>query len=147
MSGRGGKEKQNGNGGQRGMALTVINFVLLLGIVLSQVRPALASQEVAPMLRGRGLEIVDAQGRVRASISILPQSRADSKDYPETVLLRLINSRGGPIVKIGASENGASMSLMDGSRAFSGVQMLAIDTGTIFVKVRNAKGTEQIIKP
>ena len=128
-------------------ALTVINFVLLLGIAFSQARPALASQDVVPMLRGRGLEIVDAQGRVRASISVLPPSRVDAKDYPETVLLRLVNSRGGPIVKIGAAEDGAGMSLMDGSRAFSGVQMLAIDTGTIFVKVCSAKGVEQIIKP
>jgi hypothetical protein len=42
-------------------------------------------------LRGRGLEIVDQQGRVRASISILPAGKSSSgDDYAETVLLRLI---------------------------------------------------------
>ena len=128
------------------LALTMLNLVLLAGIVLSQVRPMDAAQEV-PMLRGRGLEIVDPQGRVRASISILPSSRHESQDYPATVLLRLINSRGGPIVKIGASENGAGMALTDGSRAFNGVQILAIDTGTVQVKVHRDNIGESVLKP
>ena len=128
------------------MALTVVNLVLLIGIVLSQARPAIASQDVLPMLRGRGLEIVDAQGRIRASVSIQPGVQHEGKDYPETVLLRLINSRGGPVVKLGASENGSGLNLADGTRGFSGVQMLAIDTGS-FVRVRDTKGREQFIKP
>lgn len=126
--------------------LTVINLVLLLGIIFSLTRPAVAAQDVVPLLRGRGLEILDSRGRVRASISIVPPSRVDSKDYPEGVLLRLINSRGGPVVKLGASEDGSGLNLSDGTRGFSGVQILAIDTGS-FVKVRNPNGSEQIIKP
>lgn len=129
-----------------GMALTLLNLAMLLGIVLSQARPLIASQEPLPMLRGRGLEIVDAQGRIRATVSIEAAVRHEGKDYPETVLLRLINSRGGPVVKLGASENGSGLNLADGTRGFSGVQMLAIDTGS-FVKVRDTKGREQVIRP
>ena len=127
-------------------ALTLINLVLLLGIVVSQVRSAAAAQDVVPMLRGRGLEIVDAQGRVRASITLLPPSRVGGTDYPAGVILRLVNSRGAPVVKLGASENGSGLNLSDGSRAFSGVQILAIDTGSI-VRVRNPDGAEKMMKP
>ena len=128
------------------LALTMLNLVLLSGIVLSHVRAADAAQDVVPMLRGRGLQIVDSLGRVRASISILPSSGQATQNR-ETVLLRLINSRGGPIVKIGAGENGAGMALTDGSRAFNGVQILAIDTGTVQVKVHRDDTGERVLKP
>src|SRR5687768_10673960 len=73
-----------------GIALTVINLVLLT-FLLSQMRPATA-QGVAPVLRGRGLEIVDGKGRVRASLDIQPaETTATGESYPETVLFRLIN--------------------------------------------------------
>ena len=48
--------------------------MLLLLLVAQHLRPAFARSE-PPVLRGRGLEIVDAQGRVRASISVLPPTR------------------------------------------------------------------------
>src|SRR5207302_10410860 len=50
------------------IGLTVINLLLLI-FLLAQIRRTRAS-EVAPVLRGRGLEIVDAQGRVRAAILV-----------------------------------------------------------------------------
>jgi len=78
------------------VALTSINLALLLLILAQQLRPAFAQNEV-PVLRGRALEIVDAQGRVRASINVLPSSRSPSgEDQAETVLLRLITERGPP---------------------------------------------------
>ena len=81
-------------------ALTVINSVLLAVLLIQQLRPAFAESQ-PQILRGRGLQIVDAQGRVRASISVLePEKSADS----ETVLFRLITERGRPTVKIAASE-------------------------------------------
>jgi len=48
---------------------------------------------------GSALEIVDNQGRVRASIKLHPEDRA----YPETVMFRLIDQNGRPEVKLGAS--------------------------------------------
>src|SRR5438094_9204657 len=44
----------------------------LLVCFLGQIRAAGGAAEVAPVLRGRALQIVDDGGRVRASISVLP---------------------------------------------------------------------------
>jgi hypothetical protein len=61
------------------------------------------------VLRGRGLEITDDEGRVRASIKLHPASvLPDGTAYPETVLLRLISSQGRPNVKIAATEDGSA---------------------------------------
>jgi DNA-binding IclR family transcriptional regulator len=50
------------------IALTILNLILL-ALVLAE-RHAVSAQDDAPLLRGRGLEIVDERGRVRASISV-----------------------------------------------------------------------------
>src|SRR5262245_31764687 len=57
-----------------GIGLSIINLVLLGLLVTHLNRPALAA-EAPGMLRGSGLEIVDAQGRVRASISVFPEQK------------------------------------------------------------------------
>ncbi len=49
------------------IALTLINLALLI-LLLAQKLSA-GAQNVAPVLRGRALEIVDSEGRVRASIT------------------------------------------------------------------------------
>src|SRR5687768_4880945 len=72
------------------VVLTVFN-VLVLAVSLSQTRTVLADGP-APVLRGRALEIVDDRGRVRASISVLPEDPDfkmpdGTRGYPETVLL------------------------------------------------------------
>lgn len=94
------------------MALTLLNLGILGATILREeafAAPALASDGI---LRGRGLQIVDNQGKVRASIMIHPAaSQPDGAIYPETVLLRMITSEGRPIVKISSSEDGAGMSL------------------------------------
>ena len=73
------------------LVLTLANMVLLI-YSLAQTRVAAASNAQAPVLRGRALEIVDDQGRVRSTLTVIP---ADPRTgYPETVLLRLIDSRG-----------------------------------------------------
>src|ERR1700730_12332571 len=71
------------------IALTIVNLGLLI-YTLGQTRPA----AVAPVLRGRALEIVDDQGRVRASIKVQPATMANGKPYPENVILRLIDPNG-----------------------------------------------------
>ena len=88
--------------------LTLVNLALLM-FTLAQMRPA-AAQDTAPMLRGRGLEIVDDHGRVRASIQVLPASTQKNGDrFPETVLLRLIDTKGLPHVKIATTEDGSAL--------------------------------------
>jgi len=44
----------------------------LLTLSLAQFRTAVTAQDMEPVLRGRALQIVDGQGRVRASINVLP---------------------------------------------------------------------------
>jgi hypothetical protein len=101
--------------------LTVLNLLLLTSFLLNQIRSVEAGSPA--VLRGRGLEILDAQGKVRASIQIVPPGPArradgsvvnDGKTYPETVLLRLIRPDGRPSVKIATSEDGSAVSLGGG---------------------------------
>jgi hypothetical protein len=58
-------------------ALAVTNVAVLTMSAAQLVGPAFA-QSTAPVLRGRALEIVDEQGRVRASISIIPAGRSEN---------------------------------------------------------------------
>jgi hypothetical protein len=61
------------------------------------------------VLRGHALEIIDDQGKVRASISLYPADQARS--YPETTVLRLIDQNGRPSVKLNVSERGGGLAL------------------------------------
>jgi len=126
------------------LVLTLFNLVLLCGLALDRVQPAFAHPSPLPVLRGRALEIVDDQGRLRATIGVLPSSVVDSKRYPETVLLRLIDPRSGPVVKIGAASDGGAIGLTDG--ADRGVQVFAHDTGS-FVRIVDRAGRERVIRP
>jgi hypothetical protein len=126
------------------LVLTLLNLVLLCGLALDRVQPALAHPSPLPVLRGRALEIVDDQGRLRATIGVLSSSVVDSKRYPETVLLRLIDPKSGPVVKIGAASNGGAIGLTDG--ADRGVQVFAHDTGS-FVRIVDRAGRERVIRP
>ncbi len=124
------------------IAITSINLFLLL-FLLAQFRRA-SADNVAPVLRGRALEIVDDQGRVRASISVHGPTTVAGKEYPETVLLRMSDPKSGPVVKLTAAANGSALGLSDD--ADSGVQIYARDTGS-FVRVVDRKGKEQVLKP
>ena len=125
-------------------SLTCLNLLLLTALLIDRVQPAFAKSSVSPVLRGGGLEIVDAQGRMRAQIVIQPPSPAGGKTYPENVLLRLIDPKSGPVVKIGAASNGGALGLTDG--ADRGVQVFAHDTGS-FVRIVDRRGHEKIMRP
>jgi hypothetical protein len=129
------------------IGLTVLNLVVLM-FVLFRTTSA-AAPEATPVLRARGLEIVDDQGRVRAMIKVFPASTAKMPDgttgYPETVLLRLIDSKGAPNVKIAATEDGSAVSF-GGESNPTHVQILARGTNTS-LKLVNKDGHEQLIKP
>jgi len=126
--------------------LTLANLVVLIS-ALATMRPAVA-QGVPPVLRGRALEIVDDQGRVRASLTVLPAGTSAKGDrYPETVLLRLITERGRPSVKIGASEEEAGMSLAGPTGTSNTYVILEAKGTTSSLKLRNEDGREQSVKP
>lgn len=130
------------------IAATVLNLGLTI-FLLSQIRRAEADS-VAPVLRGRQLEIVDEQGRVRASIKL---HEADPKykwpdgriGYPETVMFRLVDQNGRPEVKLGASEKGGGLGLI-GETDTTQLIMKA-EGAEASVKVANKDGKQQLIKP
>jgi hypothetical protein len=127
--------------------VTGVNF-LLVAISVGSTRAAAPS--VAPVLRGRALEIVDEKGRVRASISVLPANPDvkmpdGTRGYPETVLLRLITSTGRPNVKIAATERGSAAGF-GGEAGPTYVQILAEGSNTS-LKLIDTEGVEQLIKP
>jgi len=132
------------------LGLTVVNMVLLTALVMERVQPAVAGEAevqadgVLPALRARSLEIVDEQNRVRALLAVMPPTTVDGKAYPETVLLRMIDPKSGPVVKISAAEDGAGLMLTDDSDR--GVLMYARN-GSGEVKVQGKAGRETVIKP
>jgi hypothetical protein len=129
------------------LVLTVVNLGLLIFLLLSHIRPALANG-VAPVLRGRALEIVDERGRVRASLNVLPAStQPDGETSSETVLLRLITERGRPSVKIGASERAAGVSFSGPSGTKDTYVILEAKGMASSLRLRNEDGREQIVKP
>jgi len=136
----------------KGQRILVVLTALNLGIFsyqLVQPRPGFAAAaDVPPVIRARALEIVDDRGRVRASLSVLPEDPKvmwNGKPYPETVLLRLITADGRPNVKLGASKSGAGL-LIGGESNPTYVQVLA-DGGLSTVKLINKDGVERLIKP
>ena len=146
------------------IALTMVNLGLMV-FVLAQTRAAkakeggpaasegaapAAAEDVAPMLRGRGLQIVDDRGKVRASITIYPANPNvkmpdGTTGYPETVLLRLINSKGRPNVKIEATEEGAGVGL--GGESDPTYASLGARGSSTSLKLTNKDGRQQTIKP
>lgn len=126
-----------------GVVLTLMNLVLLV-LLMAQNLSARA-QNIAPVLRGRALEIVDSSGRVRASITVEPAVTIDSRTYPETVVLRLTDPHSGPLVKITATEAGSALGLSDD--ADGGVEVASTKHRGNFVKIVSREGREQIIKP
>jgi hypothetical protein len=127
------------------IALTLVNLALLLFLLLPRVAPALASEP--SVLRGRALEIVDDQGRVRASIKVHAAETfaPTGKKYPETVMLRLIDPNGRPEVKIGASVDGGGLGLVGDSDTTQVV--LQAEGSESSLKLKNKDGKEQLLSP
>ncbi len=97
------------------ITLTLANLALLL-FQLARVSSPLAAQGSSSVLRGRALEIVDEQERVRVSVKVQPAgTMPNGQAYPETVILRLIDPDGRPSVKLAGSEQGAGLSLLGDS--------------------------------
>ena len=130
------------------IAVTVINLVILM-FNMAQTRQATADG-VVPVLRGRSLEIVDEQGKVRASIKVHPADKTfkmpDGKvGYPETVMFRLIDPNGRPEVKLGASEQGGGLGLIGVSDTTH--VLLQAEGNDTSLKLTNKDGRQQLIKP
>lgn len=139
------------------IAMTVINVGLTM-FLLAQIRRVdagsvetrVGSDGVAPVLRGRELEIVDDKGRVRASIKIhegdpkykMPDGKIG---YPETVMFRLIDPNGRPEVKLGASVEGGGLGLIGETDTTHA--LLEAEGPDALLKLTNKAGKQQMIKP
>lgn len=128
-------------------ALTGINVVLFALGVVQWLQLGHAQSEPS-VLRGQGLEIVDRQGRVRASISIHPASMTPSgADYPETVLLRLITEEGRPSVKIEATEAKSGLSFAGPTGTQNAYLILQASGTKSSLTLRNEDGLERVVTP
>lgn len=123
------------------IALSGVNLVLLLGLLAAQAWPA-SAQGSPGVLRGSGLEIVDAAGRVRASIAIVPPSAGEAG---ETVLLRLIDEAGQPSMKIATSATATGLSFVGGDDL--SYVILEADGEKPMLKLSVASGGERVIEP
>jgi len=114
-------------------ALLCANLALLLGLVF--LGRAAVAQAVAPVLRARAIELVDGRGLVRAQLDV---------ESSGEVVFRLRDASGTIRVKIGASEEGSGLVLLDEATE-PGVHLLAKRAGT---SLTLAKGKQQqILKP
>jgi len=134
---------------QRALLMLTLANLVILTINLLDTRAA--AQGTAPVLRGRALEIVDDKGRVRAEIKVLPADPTvkmpdGSVGYPETVLLRLIDSKNGPHVKLSALEDGSGLAL-GGATGHAGYLQFLSRTNDPFIKVVGNDGRERLIRP
>jgi hypothetical protein len=129
------------------VALTLVNLALFV-CTLAQQGPATAATDVAPVLRGRALEIVDEQGRVRASINVYPATAQKSGETSaDTVLLRLITERGRPSVKISASEELAGLAFVGPTGTKETYLQLWAKGRVSSLRLKNEDGGERVVTP
>lgn len=133
------------------VTLTVLNVGMTLLGIAQHAGPTFAQAQApaaAPVVRARALEIVDDQGRVRATLGVLPAgASAAGAAYHETVLLRLITERGRPSVKISASEHSAGLSFAGPTGTKDSYAILEADATTSSLKLRAENGREQLLRP
>ena len=135
-------------------ALTLLNLGILI-LILSQHAAPVQASGAEQVVRARALEILDAQGKVRASISVTPEGPAHRADgsltehggriFPEAVVFRLIRPDGRPSVKIATTEQGSGIDLSGGIDPTYIV--LSSDGGEASLTLTNKDGHRQVIKP
>jgi hypothetical protein len=133
---------------ERLLVLLTVGNLSILAFTLAERRVVEAQGHPPPVVRAQALEIVDTQGRVRASIGIMPPaSNGAAPGMRETVLLRLMTERGRPAIKISASEEGAGFM----AAGPTGTQNTYVSIGsqgtTASIRLRNENGREQTLAP
>jgi len=126
--------------------LTVANLVVLL-VVVFLISSSSKSDGIPTVVKARAFELVDVHGKVRAEIKVLPAEPNatmpdGTKGYPETVILRLIDSQGGPNVKLTATEDGSGM-VLGGDSGY--VQVLSRSANPT-VKLNSKSGKERVFR-
>jgi hypothetical protein len=134
--------------------LTLVNLGILIFLIMHRTAPVEASSP-ATVLRARALEIVDAQGKLRASLQVIPEGPSRRPDgspaeqsgtvHPEAVVFRLIRPDGRPSVKIATTEQGSGIDLSGGIDPTYIV--LSSEGGETSLSLTNKDGRRQVIKP
>jgi hypothetical protein len=127
---------------------TVVNLGLFVWLVAQTGRAS--AQDAAPVLRGRGLEIVDDQGRVRASITRYGKDSGRSSAYDDMVIFRLHDRAGKPMIKLDTHETvnglkGSGLGLLgasDETQAYIGTDGLNAK-----VDLKSGDGRRQQLQP
>ena len=135
-------------------ALALVSFGILI-FVASHGSATVRASGSEHTIRARALEIVDAQGKVRASISVIPEGRARRADasltehgdriFPEAIVLRWIRPDGRPSVKIATTEQGSGIDLSGGIDPT--YITLISEGGEASLTVTNKDSRSQVIKP
>jgi hypothetical protein len=116
------------------VCMTILNVALLAALVAS--RGGATAPEPAPVLRGSALELVDAQGQVRARMNV---------EESGEVVLRMLDDKGQIRVKLGANADGSAL-LLANDTAQPGVQVLAGKEST-GIRLANKSGATRVVTP
>src|SRR5688500_15505914 len=115
------------------VGLAALNLIVLFCIAA---QPKEAPQDgVHAIVRARAIELVDDQGRVRASLNVATNGEAVFRMRDEKEVIRL---------KIGASEKGSALLLLDATTN-PGLHVLARDRTTM--TLQNADGRKRVVEP
>jgi hypothetical protein len=126
----------------RGALAVAVIGLLLLAISLRTGGPT-AAQDVAPVLRVRTLELVDARGSVRSRLNV---------ESDGAVVLRLMDQKGTIRVKLGAGEHGSGLVLLDEATE-PGVHLVARQAVTsehgtsTSITLKGPDGRRRVIRP
>ena len=131
------------------VALTLLNLALLAWQIGAQTL-AHAGRSQPPILRGSGLEIVDADGKLRLQFVVEPADPTYAwpdghKGYPETAILRLATADGKPRIKLTTSEEGSGLMLLGSSDTTRSV--LKADGERTTLELRNDERVRQVLAP
>jgi len=135
-------------------ALTLVNLGILI-FVASHCSATVRASGSEHIIRARALEIADAQGKVRASISVIPEGTARRADgsltehgnriFPEALVLRLIRPDGRSSVKIATTDQGSALDL--GGGIDPTYMVLSSGGGETSLTQTNKDGRRQVVKP
>jgi hypothetical protein len=124
--------------------LTLVNLGLSAFLVA---KAGVGAADGAPsVLRGSAIEIVDGNGKLRATLGIVPAgTTADGNAYPETVLFRLIDGSGQPSVKISTSGVASGISLVGGDD--ESYVVVEADGPASSLKLVGPDGRQRVVTP
>lgn len=116
-------------------ALTGLNVAALL-FHLATCSSATSPVE-QPVIRARAIELVDVRGQVRAQLSVEADGEA---------VFRMRDGTGAIRVKLGASEDGSGLVLLNESTE-PGVRLLAEREGEASLTLEGQAGRQRVITP